>query len=184
MGTPRFGMVIDPRRCLHCGACVVACKAENHVPAGKNRNRLEEREFGAYPSVRVAMAPAQCMQCDDAPCVRVCPTGASFRDANGVVLINADDCIGCRYCIEACPYEARYFDEESGTVDKCTFCEHRVARGLEPACVATCPTRTRVFGDLDDPGSDVSRLVASGRADVRLAEAGTKPKVYYLRGDV
>ena len=184
MSTPRFGMVIDPQRCLHCGACVVACKAENNVAAGKIRNRLEQREFGTYPAVRVVMAPAQCMQCDDAPCVRVCPTGASYRDANGVVLINSDDCIGCRYCIEACPYDARYFDEESGTVDKCTFCEHRLAQGLEPACVATCPTKTRVFGDLDDRGSDVSRLVASGRADVRLAEAGTKPKVYYLRGDM
>ena len=116
--------------------------------------------------------------------MRVCPTGASYRGANGVVLINADDCIGCRYCIEACPYGARYFDEESGTVDKCTFCSQRVEQGLEPACVATCPTRTRVFGDLDDPSNTVARLVASGRVEVRLPDAGTKPKVYYLRGDV
>jgi tetrathionate reductase subunit B len=184
MGTPRFGMVIDAQRCLHCAACVVACKAENAVAAGKNRNRLEEREFGAYPAVRVVMAPTQCMQCDDAPCVRVCPTGASYRHANGMVLIDSDDCIGCRYCIEACPYEARYFDDESGTVDKCTFCVHRVTQGLDPACVATCPTGTRVFGDLDDHASDVARLLASGRTSVRLAEAGTKPKVYYFRGDV
>jgi len=182
--THRLGMVIDPQRCIHCAACVVACKAENAVPEGRSRNRLEEKEYGAYPRVRVVMAPSQCMQCDDAPCVRVCPTGASYRDASGVILINADDCIGCRYCIEACPYDARYFDEESGTVDKCTFCGHLVEQGLEPACVATCPTNTRVFGDLDDPQSEVARLVASGRVDVRLPEAGTRPKVYYLRGDV
>jgi tetrathionate reductase subunit B len=180
----RLGMVIDAQRCLHCGACIVACKAENAVPQGHSRNRLDEHEHGAYPAVRLVMAPSQCMQCDDAPCVRVCPTGASYRDANGVVLINSDDCIGCRYCVEACPYGARYFDEESGTVDKCTFCGQRVALGEEPACVATCPTRTRVFGDLDDPSSVVARLLASGRTDVRLPDAGTKPKVHYLRGDV
>ena len=183
MATPRFGMVIDEERCIHCAACVVACKAENAVPDGRARNRVSEVESGAYPAVRVVMSPSQCMQCDDAPCVRVCPTGASHRNANGVVLIDADDCIGCRYCIEACPYDARYFDEQSGTVDKCTFCVHRTVMGFEPACVTTCPTRTRAFGDLDDPISVVARLVASGRVEVRLPEAGTKPKVYYLRGE-
>ncbi|MBI3403392.1 MAG: 4Fe-4S dicluster domain-containing protein [Acidobacteria bacterium] len=183
MPTQRFGMVIDPERCIHCAACLVACKAENAVPDGHSRNRLSEQESGAYPSVRVVMAPSQCMQCDDAPCVRVCPTGASYRDANGVVLINADDCIGCRYCVEACPYGARYFDEESGTVDKCTFCVHRVEQGLEPACVTTCPTKTRVFGNLDDPSSAVARLIASAPTEVRLPEAGTRPKIYYMRGD-
>jgi Fe-S-cluster-containing dehydrogenase component len=176
-------MVIDAARCIHCAACLVACKAENDVPEGHSRNRLNEQEYGTYPDVAVTMSPAACMQCDDAPCVRVCPTGASYRDAGGVVLVNSDDCIGCRYCIEACPYEARYFDETSGTVDKCTFCEHRVTAGLEPACVATCPTRTRVFGNLADPSSRVAALVASGRIGVRLPEAGTHPKVYYLQGD-
>jgi tetrathionate reductase subunit B len=183
MSRQRFGMVIDSARCIHCAACLVACKAENAVPDGHSRNRVSEEESGVYPRVTVVMAPSQCMQCEDAPCVRVCPTGASYRDADGVVLINPDDCIGCRYCVEACPYDARYFDEQSGTVDKCTFCAHRVVQGLEPACVTTCPTRTRDFGNLDDPASAVARLVASGRAGVRLPEAGTKPKVYYLQGD-
>jgi tetrathionate reductase subunit B len=177
--THRFGMVIDAQRCLHCAACVVACKAENAVPQGHSRNRLEEHEYGAYPQVRVVMAPSQCMQCDDAPCVRVCPTGASYRDANGVVLINSDDCIGCRYCVEACPYGARYFDEESGTVDKCTFCRHRLDEGLEPACVTTCPTRARVFGDVADADSPINRLLARTRTEVRKAQAGTEPKVFY-----
>lgn len=180
----RLGMVIDTAACLHCGACLVACRAENDVPLGHSRNRLLERQRGRYPTLSVRMEPAQCMQCEDAPCVRVCPTGASYRDANGVVLVNADDCIGCRYCMQACPYDARYFDEASGTVDKCTFCEHRVARGEEPACVATCPTRTRLFGDLADPSSLVARLVATRDVTVMAPEAGTTPKVFYLHGDI
>jgi Fe-S-cluster-containing dehydrogenase component len=180
----RPAMVIDAARCIHCDACVVACKAENAVPPGHSRNRVAEQEVGAFPEVSVLMAPAQCMQCDAAPCVSVCPTGASYRDAAGLVQVNADDCIGCRYCIAACPYDARYFDSRSGTVDKCTFCTHRMARGLEPACVATCPTRTRMVGDLADAADPVARLASSGRADVRLPHAGTQPKVFYLRGDL
>lgn len=178
----RLGMVIDAARCIHCAACMVSCKAENGVPIGHSRNRLSETERGTFPVLTVVMAPAQCMQCDDAPCVRVCPTGASFRGASGVVLIESADCIGCRYCVEACPYDARYFDEASGTVDKCTFCLQRVDSGLEPACVATCPTRTRTFGDLSDPSSAVSIAVGTGRAGARLPEAGTRPKVFYLEG--
>jgi Fe-S-cluster-containing dehydrogenase component len=180
----RLALVIDPRRCIHCAACVVACKAENAVPAGHSRNRVTECEYGAYPHVSVFIAPSQCMHCEDAPCVRVCPTGASYRTDTGIVLVNADDCIGCRYCIEACPYDARYFDDRSGTVDKCTLCEHRVSAGLEPACVATCPTGTRVFGNLLDPSSAVARLVASGRVEVQQPELGTSPHVFYLKGDV
>src|SRR6266540_435490 len=179
MSRQRFGMVIDSARCIHCAACLVACRAENAVPDGHSRNRVSEEESGVYPRVTVVMAPSQCMQCEDAPCVRVCPTGASYRDANGVVLINADDCIGCRYCVEACPYDARYFDEESGTVDKCTFCRHRLDEGLEPACVTTCPTRARVFGDVADADSPISRLLARTRTEVRKAQAGTEPKVFY-----
>jgi tetrathionate reductase subunit B len=178
----RLAMVIDAARCIHCVACVVSCKAENGVREGHSRNRVDEIERGVYPRLTVTMAPAQCMQCDDAPCVRVCPTGASFRGAGGVVLIEAADCIGCRYCVEACPYAARYFDEASGTADKCTFCLQRVNDGLEPACVTTCPTRTRLFGDLSDPSSAIAQLVSEDRVDVRLPEAGTHPKVYYLRG--
>jgi tetrathionate reductase subunit B len=119
------------------------------------------------------------MQCDNPPCVRVCPTGASFVDADGIVLVNAADCIGCRYCMQACPYGARYFDEASGTVDKCTFCRHRIDEGLEPACVTTCPTRVRVFGDAADAGSAVSAAIAQGRVEVRKQEAGTEPRVFY-----
>ena len=176
----RLGMAVDTRRCLHCDACVVACKAENEVPAGRSRNWVVEREAGTFPAIGVRIEPGQCMQCENAPCVKVCPTGASYVDANGVVLVNPDDCIGCRYCIEACPYDARYFDEESGTVDKCTFCAHRVASGQPPACVLTCPAKVRVFGDLDNPQSPVARLAAEGGRAVLKPEAGTRPKIFYL----
>ena len=176
----KYGMAIDTRTCLNCEACVVACKAENEVPTGHSRNWVREEESGAYPSVGVRIAPGQCMQCEDPPCVRLCPTGASYIGPGGVVLVNVDDCVGCRYCATSCPYDARYFDEESGTVDKCTFCAHRVADGLAPACVQTCPTRSRIFGDLDDRRSHVARIVAARNGRPEKPEAGTGPKVFYL----
>jgi tetrathionate reductase subunit B len=179
MTTRRYAMVIDDAACLNCEACMVACKAENAVKAGHSRNWVRETERGRYPVVSVQMEPGQCMQCENPPCVRVCPTGASFVDRDGIVLVNADDCIGCRYCVQACPYDARYFDEESGTVDKCTFCRHRLDEGVEPACVTTCPTRARVFGDVADADSPISRLLARTRTEVRKAQAGTEPKVFY-----
>jgi Fe-S-cluster-containing dehydrogenase component len=173
-------MAIDTRRCLNCEACVVACKAENEVPLGRSRNWVREQESGAYPAVGVRIVPGQCMQCEDPPCVRLCPTGASYVSPEGIVLVNVDDCIGCRYCATACPYDARYFDEASGTVDKCTFCAHRVADGLEPACVLTCPARARTFGDLDDRTSDAARLIAARNGQPEKPEAGTRPKIFYL----
>lgn len=178
--TKRLAMVIDARACLGCEACVVACKAENGVPLGRSRNWVRQVEHGRYPTVSVQIEPGQCMQCENAPCVRVCPTGASSVDALGIVRVDADDCIGCRYCMQACPYDARYFHEESGTVDKCTFCVHRLAEGLQPACVATCPSRVRAFGDLADAESEPSRLLARLRVEVKKEEAGTAPKVFYV----
>jgi Fe-S-cluster-containing dehydrogenase component len=179
MATRRFAMVIDDAACLDCEACMVACKAENAVPAGRSRNWVRLAEHGRYPDVSVQMEPGQCMQCENAPCVRVCPTGASYVDRDGLVLVNAADCIGCKYCIQACPYGARYFDEASGTVDKCTFCRHRLDEGLEPACVATCPTRARVFGDVADGSSAISGVLARTRVEVRKEQAGTEPRVFY-----
>jgi tetrathionate reductase subunit B len=176
----RYVMVIDGRACLNCQACTVACKAENNVPVGDSRNWVRETEQGRYPDVSVQMEPGQCMQCANPPCVRVCPTGASYIDRDGLVLVNPANCIGCRYCMEACPYDARYFHRESGTVDKCTFCRHRIDEGREPACVVTCPVKARVFGDANDPDSEVSRLLARNRVEVRKEEAGTSPNVFYL----
>ena len=176
----RYGMAIDTRRCVNCEACVVACKAENELPPGGHRNWVREQESGAYPAVGVRIAPGQCMQCEDPPCVRLCPTGASYINADGIVMVNADDCIGCRYCSTSCPYDARYFDGASGTVDKCTFCAHRVAKRLEPACVLTCPSRARVFGNLDDRTSAVARAIAARNGQPDKPEAGTRPKIFYL----
>ena len=179
MAARRYAMVIDDAACLNCEACMVACKAENAVPPGRSRNWVKESERGRYPVVSVQMEPGQCMQCDNPPCVRVCPTGASFIDPDGIVLVNARDCIGCRYCMQACPYGARYFDEGSGTVDKCTFCRHRLDEGLEPACVTTCPTRARVFGDMAEGEGLIGSLLARARVEVRKEQAGTEPKVFY-----
>jgi Fe-S-cluster-containing dehydrogenase component len=177
----RFAMVIDPRLCIDCKACMVACTAENGVPLGKHRNWVQSRLEGRYPELSMRIEPGQCMHCDDPPCVQVCPTGASYIGRmGGVVRIDAERCIGCRYCMQACPYDARYYDEERGVVDKCTFCAHRVAAGRQPACVETCPTKARVFGDLDDPDSEASRLLRTHAAERKKPEAGTGPNLYYI----
>ena len=177
----RYGIVLDPARCVDCKACMVACTAENDVPLGKHRNWVPSTLQGTYPELSMRIEPEQCHHCDDAPCVRSCPTGASYKDpSTGLVLINKDDCIGCRYCMMACPYDARYFDEEAGVVDKCTFCIQRIAVGRDPACVETCPTKVRVFGDLDDPDSEVSRLLRTRATARKKEEAGTGPNLYYV----
>lgn len=175
----KYAMYIDARACLHCDACKIACKAENSVPVGHSRNWVQEAEHGIFPRVSVQMEPGQCMHCTNAPCVRVCPTGASYIDQDGIVQINADDCIGCRYCMEACPYDARYFHEESGTVDKCNFCTQRVNQGIDPACVVTCPTKVRVFGDTLNPKSEITEILATHRTELRKEQAGTAPNTYY-----
>ena len=130
----RYAMVIDSARCVDCRACMVACTAENDVPVGKHRNWVTTKLKGEYPQLSMRMEPGQCHHCDDPPCVRVCPTEASFiSDYGGIVEVDKRTCIGCRYCMMACPYDARYYDEERGVVDKCTFCFHRVSHGEIPA---------------------------------------------------
>jgi tetrathionate reductase subunit B len=176
----RYALVIDSRKCINCKACVVACKAENEVPVGNFRNWINEDRQGEYPKLRVDFAPEQCHHCEHPSCVRVCPTGASWQRKDGIVLVNDDECIGCRYCMIACPYDARYFHEESGTVHKCTFCSHRVDRGDIPACVETCPSKVRVFGDLEDPKSRIHDLLATRRYHVKEPQTGNGPQLYYL----
>jgi len=198
-------MVIDLERCVGCNACTLACKIENGTPADVYYTRVYTEETGEYPDVKTTFVPALCNHCEDAPCVTVCPTGASYRREDGVVLIDQDMCIGCRFCMMACPYNERFylrkgtleggyygertdFEEakwslfQEGTVHKCTFCVHRVDQGLEPACVVTCPTDARVFGDLEDETSKVSTLIRERRGRPPKPEAGTKPSVYYLEG--
>lgn len=177
---PRYVMVIDQSRCVGCMACVVACKRENDVPAEHYRTRVVEMVRGEFPRLRSEMRSELCNHCDRPPCVNICPTGASHKEADGTVQINRRKCVGCKACITACPYDARYINEEHGYADKCSFCQHRLKEGKEPACVATCIGRSRMFGDLDDPNSEVSKILRENSWRVLKQEVGTKPNVYYI----
>jgi tetrathionate reductase subunit B len=177
---PRFAMVVDQRTCVGCMACIAACNSENSVPLGHYRTRVVEMVEGEFPNLRMELRPELCNHCDNPPCAYDCPTGASYQAKNGTVQIKRSRCIGCKACVAACPYDARYIHPE-GFADKCTFCEHRVKEGKEPACVATCIGNSRIFGDLDDPMSRVSLLLHEVGSAVLLKQAGTNPKVFYIR---
>ncbi len=174
----RLGLVVDLARCVGCEACTVACKAENGVPDPHWRSRIVL--VPGWGTSEPRPVKWGCMHCDEAPCVSVCPTGATYKRADGIVAIDANRCIGCRYCMVACPYGARFFDEQRGVPDKCDLCLDRVDRGLEPACAVTCVGRAITFGDLNDPDSEVAAAVASGRAQPMHPELGTEPSVYYI----
>jgi len=176
----RLALALDARKCINCKACVIACKAENGVPIGHFRNRINEERGGTYPLLRASFEPEQCHHCESPSCVRVCPTGASYRRGDGLVLVDAEDCIGCGYCIIACPYDARYFNPETRVVDKCTMCVHRIDHGQLPACVQTCPTKVRVFGDLNDPDGELQRVLATRRSQVKKLQTGNDPQLRYL----
>lgn len=176
----RYGMVIDTRRCVGCMDCVVACTTENEVPEGLSRDWIASETRGTFPTPQLEIRSERCNHCDRPPCVSCCPTGASHVEALGhVVLVMADKCIGCKACLASCPYDARFVHPD-GYADKCTFCIHRVKDGLDPACVSVCPTRCMAFGDLDDPNSQVSQLLASRRSHALNPAAGTEPRIYYL----
>ena len=176
----RFGMTLDTRLCVGCADCVLACATENDVPEGHCRDWIVEEVQGRYPAARLEIRSQRCNHCDQPPCVACCPAGASHVEEPGrVVLVDHGKCIGCKACLAACPYDARFVNPE-GYADKCTFCHHRTSKGLEPACAAVCPTRCIAFGDLDDPQSPVSRRVASRANHALLPEAGTGPRIFYL----
>ena len=182
--TTQYGMVIDVRRCIGCHACTVACKSEFDVALGENRSWVEYVEKGTYPNVSRSFLPRLCNHCSEPPCVYVCPTNATYkREQDGIVVVDQGLCIGCKYCIQACPYDARFLDPNTGWVDKCDFCIHRVSNGLEPSCVSTCVGGARIFGDLGDPESEVAKLVAKERVTVLRQEMGTFPNVYYIAAD-
>ncbi|HJV58280.1 MAG TPA: 4Fe-4S dicluster domain-containing protein, partial [Methylomirabilota bacterium] len=176
----RYGFVIDQRKCIGCHACTVACKEENQVPLGVNRTWVKYIEKGVFPDTRRYFSVMRCNHCDNAPCVTICPTVALYRRPDGIVDFDGERCIGCKSCMQACPYDALYIDPETKTAAKCHYCAHRVESGLEPACVVVCPVQAIVPGDLDDPHSTIARLVASQQTQVRKPEQGTRPKLYYL----
>jgi Fe-S-cluster-containing dehydrogenase component len=172
-------MAIDTKKCVGCSDCVVACQTENNVPVGYCRDWISETVEGTYPDLAIEIRSERCNHCENAPCVRCCPTGASQIVEGGIVITVADDCIGCGACIESCPYDARYTHPD-GYVDKCTFCLHRVKEGQSPACVAVCPTKCMYFGDIDDPNSEISRLIRTRKLKTLAPEAGTDPHIFYL----
>ena len=218
---PRWGMVMDLRKCIGCRACTVACKAENNVSLGRFRAVIQEETFGTFPDTQKAFLPLMCNHCEGnekdgvPPCVKACPEypgkrmtyitpggkkiryrgGATYKRPDGMILVDKELCIGCGKCIDACPYGVRSFDPfvkaggdpEKQAADKCDLCVHRVDNGLEPACVNTCQGRARIFGDLNDPDSQVSRLVKEHNLDnddhVLLPEKGTRPRLYYIDPD-
>ncbi len=204
-----WGFVCDNEKCVGCGRCVQACKLENKVPWEPEFNRtwveryvipwdgeilvdspkagrdgfVAEPVNAKYKNLDIRKSffvPKLCNQCDNPPCVTVCPVGATYMTEDGIVLIDREHCIGCRYCIQACPYGARFFLPDEGIVDKCNWCYHRIHRGLVPACVEVCPVGARVFGDLWDPESPVRKILAEKRIYVLKPDLGTEPKVYYI----
>jgi len=213
----RWGMVINLNKCIGCYTCMLACKQEHYLPPNMFWTRVLVGELGKYPAVRKQEYPVLCNHCKDAACVSVCPTGATTKREDGIVMIDYDKCVGCRYCVMACPYQQRTFygDDkkeyfpgqgftewevlgrklyplEKGTVVKCTFCVERVDEGQKkglkpgmdreatPACVIACPAKARYFGDLDDPASEVSRLVSERKASQLSPEFNTNPSIYYI----
>src|SRR5215468_4205272 len=179
----RYGFVIDQRKCIGCHACTVACKEENQVALGVNRTWVKYIEKGTFPDTRRYFSVLRCNHCDRPPCVAICPTAALYRRADGIVDLDGERCIGCKSCMQACPYDALYIDPETQTAAKCHYCAHRVEIGLQPACVIVCPVQAIVPGDLDDPGARIARLVTSQQAAVRKPEQGTQPKLFYLGAD-
>jgi Fe-S-cluster-containing dehydrogenase component/Ni/Fe-hydrogenase subunit HybB-like protein len=177
---PNYGFAIDLRKCIGCHACTIACKAEHDIPVGVNRCWVKTVEHGTFPDTRRLFFPVLCNQCDEAPCAKICPTHALFKRRDGIVDLHGDSCIGCRACMVACPYDQLFIDPNTHTAEKCNFCANRVENELLPACVSVCPTECRIFGDLDDPASEVAQIAAREMTRVRKPEKGTIPKVFYI----
>ena len=203
----KLAIGVNLRRCIGCNTCALACKMQNNVPDGMLWNRVLtegcerfDSAEGTYPNLSRTYLPLACQHCENPACERVCPTGATYKDDKGRVEIDYDKCIGCRMCMAACPYNARTFnwnepvratgasygdarvpERGRGVMEKCTLCKERTDEGDEPMCVRCCPADARVFGDLDDPDSAVSRLRRKQSAEVLLEEKGTRPQVFYVR---
>lgn len=179
----KYGFVIDNRKCIGCHACTVACKTENQVPIGVNRTWVKYVERGIFPDTRRVFQVTRCNHCQNPPCVKICPVTAMYRRDDGIVDFDSERCIGCKACMQACPYDAIYMDPDSGTAAKCHFCAHRTEVGLEPACVVVCPEHAIIAGDLDNPDGEIGQLIAQQSVRVRKPEQGTQPKLYYIDVD-
>ena len=178
-----YGFLIDQSKCIGCHACSTACKSENQVPLGVYRTWVKYVETGTYPDVSRHFQVTRCNHCANPPCVRICPVTAMYQRSDGIVEFDPSICIGCKSCIQACPYDAVYLDPETNAAAKCTFCAHRIEVGLEPACVVVCPEHAILAGDMDDPASELSHKLAISQTSVLKPEQGTGPKLFYINGN-
>jgi Fe-S-cluster-containing dehydrogenase component len=176
----QYGFAIDQRTCIGCHACTVACKTEHEIPLGQFRTWVKYVDKGEYPATTREFGVMRCNHCTDAPCVAICPTQALFKREDGIVDFDSERCIGCKSCMQACPYDALYIDEDTHTAAKCNFCAHRIDQGLEPACVVVCPTESIWMGDLDDPDSGIRKFLSITPVQTRTPEQKTGPNVFYV----
>ncbi|QSX33158.1 4Fe-4S dicluster domain-containing protein [Shewanella avicenniae] len=178
----RYVMVHDENKCIGCQACNVACRTENDVPDGVARLQVRvEGPFGEMPNLHYSYARISCQQCEDAACIKVCPTGAAYRNDDGIITINKDKCVGCQYCVAACTYKVRFMNPVTRVADKCNFCtDTRLKRGEQPACVTVCPTNALVFGDANDASSEVAQIIATRATYRDKVHLGAEPRVYRI----
>ncbi|MEZ5044635.1 MAG: 4Fe-4S dicluster domain-containing protein [Saprospiraceae bacterium] len=179
----KYGFVIDNRKCIGCHACTTACKSEHQVPIGVNRTWVKQVEKGEFPNTRRLFSVMRCNHCTEAPCVEICPVEALFFRDDGIVDFDKNRCIGCKSCMQACPYDALYIDPETNTAAKCNYCAHRIDIGLEPACVNVCPEHAIISGDMDNPNTEITQLLSRQQVKVRKPEKGTIPNLFYIDAD-
>ena len=179
----KYGFIIDNRKCIGCHACTTACKSEHDVPVGVNRTWVKQVEKGTFPDTRRLFSVMRCNHCTDAPCVEICPTEALYTRDDGIVDFDKDRCIGCKSCMQACPYDALYIDPETMTAAKCNYCAHRIDVGLEPACVNVCPEHAIISGDMEDPNTEIAQLLARQPVKSRKPEKATEPNLFYIDAD-
>lgn len=184
-GGHHWAMLVDVRKCIGCQACTVSCIQENVVPEGSFRTIVSTYSVRLTDAAQPAgtyVLPRLCNHCNEPPCIPVCPVGATKKREDGIVIVDGDRCVGCAYCVQACPYDARFINRETNKADKCTFCAHRVDAGLLPACVETCVGGARIFGDLNDPDGELRRRLDAAKAEVKVLkpEHGTEPCVFYI----
>ena len=179
----KYGFIIDNRKCIGCHACTTACKSEHDVAVGVNRTYVKQVEKGLFPNTRRIFSVMRCNHCTDAPCVEICPVEALYIREDGIVDFDNNRCIGCKSCMQACPYDALYIDPETHTAAKCNYCAHRIEVGREPACVTVCPEHAIIAGDMHNPDTEISMLLARQQVKVRKPEKGTKPNLFYIDGD-